>query len=779
MKNIAFVTFLFILCLVFLGIYQLDPPAAVSVSAPLVEFSSSRAIKHLEVIAKKPHPIGSAASAEVRNYIVQQLTTLGVKPEVQTTSVINEKWGTPFVAGNVANVIAKLEGTDRTKAVLFAAHYDSIAQGVGASDNGTAVVAMLENIRALKAGSPLKNDVIFLFTDGEESGLLGAKAFVDQHPFAKDVEVAFNFEARGNSGSSVMFETSDQNGWVIQEFAKAAVHPIGNSIFYTIYKILPNDTDLSIFKKAGWSALNFAYLKGFNYYHTFVDNLKNVDERSLQHQGEYILALSRHFGNLNLENTKDSDAIYFDILGLTLIHYPEAWVPPLTIFVTAFFVMVIMLGLKRRQLTIGGIILGFFAFLFTIFIASATVTLAWWVITTVHSGYQVFAQGDTYNSNFYLVGFVALTIAITSSLYTLFSKKISISNLAVAALLGWLILMIITSLFLPGTSYFFTFPLLFTLVGWGLIFAIEPITRLPKTVSDDSKKRINMGVRVTILSVCAIPGIILLTPTIYIIFLALTLSMSGAIAVLVGLQLGLLIPYITLFRNGNKFLLSRFALLISLGFIFAGSLTADFTAKYPKPNSILYGLNADTGKAIWASLDQKPDEWTSQFLSQNPQKVTLTEYLPTVSWQFLQNSASVVSLSPPDIQLLKDNVENSTRTVHLQITSPRKARILRVYADTKTEILEAAVNGKKIDINHTHNNTQNAWGLDYFAIPPEGIELTLSIKRSQPLKLKAVDQSEGLPKIPGKFTSRPNYMMPTAFGGGVSNSTLVSKSFTF
>ena len=71
---------------------------------------------------------------------------------------------------------------------------------------------MLETLRALKSSPPLKNDTVFLFTDGEEVGLLGATAFVKEHPWAKDIGVALNFEARGSSGPSFMFETSDGNG---------------------------------------------------------------------------------------------------------------------------------------------------------------------------------------------------------------------------------------------------------------------------------------------------------------------------------------------------------------------------------------------------------------------------------------------------------------------------------------------------------------------------------------------------------------------------------------
>lgn len=766
-KYFKYITFFFILSLVLLGIYQLNPPLAVGINAPLVEFSSGRAMNHLEVIAQKPHPIGSPKNTEVRDYILKELATRGLSPEVQKTTVVNPRGGYPIAAGSVHNLVARLEGTDNTKAILLAGHYDSVPNGPGASDDGAAVVAMLETLRALKAGSPLKNDVIFLFTDGEEAGLLGAKAFVDEHPWAKDVGLVLNFEARGNSGPAAMFETSSENGWLIKEFAKAATHPVANSLTSAIYKLLPNDTDLTIFKEAGFPGLNFAYINGVIYYHTLYDNLKNIDSRSLQHQGDYALALTRHFGNLDLENTQESDAVYFDIFGSALIHYSGAWVTPLTVCVVLLFVGVVLLGFRRKQLTFPGIALGFLAFLLSIISASVTVTLTWWTIRTLHSGYRWIPQGDTYNSNLYMISFVALAIAVTSGLYVWFRKKISVQNLTVGALLWWLILMVLTSLYLPGASYLFTWPLLFSLVGLGFIFA----SKHQKSILEK---------RFAVFSLYTIPGIILLVPTIYLIFVALTLNMSGAVIVMVVLLLGLLIPHLSLMTARNKWLLPAASILVSLSFIVAGSFTAGFDANHPKPNSIFYGLNADTGKAIWASADEQPDEWTSQFLSGNTEKVTLTEYLPTVPRKFLKSQAPVAPLVAPKIEPLSNDVRDGVRTVRMHITSPRQARIMRVYLDSKTEVLSALVNGKKIDNNHIRDRVdpRKRWGLNYFALTKEGIELTLKVKPTQPLVIRAVDQSDGLPKIPNQsFMTRPNNMMPTAFGFGVSDSTLVSKSY--
>ena len=141
----------------------------------------------------------------MRDHLVGQLRALGLDPQVQTATVARHepKWRGPAVAATVKNIVARLKGTANTRAVMLAAHYDSVPSGPGASDDGSGTVTLVETARALKAGPPLRNDVIFLITDGEELGLLGAQAFVSEHPWVKDGGLVLNFEARGACGPSL------------------------------------------------------------------------------------------------------------------------------------------------------------------------------------------------------------------------------------------------------------------------------------------------------------------------------------------------------------------------------------------------------------------------------------------------------------------------------------------------------------------------------------------------------------------------------------------------
>ena len=46
-----------------------------------------------------------------------------------------------------------------------------------------------------------------------------------------------------------MFETSEENGWLISQFAQAVNQPLATSLSMDIYQVLPNDTDLTVFKR--------------------------------------------------------------------------------------------------------------------------------------------------------------------------------------------------------------------------------------------------------------------------------------------------------------------------------------------------------------------------------------------------------------------------------------------------------------------------------------------------------------------------------------------------
>ena len=762
------VAVLFLPLLIAIAVFSLSrqqPPAAVGATAPLNTFSSGRAMNHLDALARAPHPIGSAEHTAVREYLLRELAALGVEPQVQTATAVNPRPEVPYVVADVQNVIGRLKGTEGGAAIMLVAHYDSVPTGNGASDNAAGVAALLETLRALKAEAPLKNDVIFLFSDGEEIGLLGAQAFVDSHAWARDVKLVLNFEARGSAGQSVMFETSEHNGRLISEFAAAAPHPSANSLMYEVYRLLPNDTDLSVFKRQYTPGLNFAFIDNAVNYHSTLDTISQIDERSLQHQGEYALALSRRFGNISLDALYGINAVYFDVLGLWLVHYAYGWALPLAVLALLLFAGVVILGIRRGHVNPGGMTGGFFVFLLTTATVVICSVIGWRWITGAHSGYKLMTLGETYNSNYYRIAFVALTVAITAVLYGFFGRKMRVGNLIVGALAWWLLPLLFTAFALPGGSFLFFWPLIFML---GAVFYVFKSKELHSLTSRHK----------LVIAVCAVPGVILIVPLVKLLFVSLSISFVGVVLVPLVLLLGLVVPLLIGDRE-TRWVLPATGVIVTATCIALGSWTAGFDSQHKQPNSVLYSLNSDTGKALWASNDEQPDTWTQQFFSNGDERKRLSDVFPMTSRLFMTGDAPALELSAPDARVLSDETNGELRNVRVLVRSTRRAPILAVYEESETEITNIKVNDASLRAPvFQKNGSRGKWGVRYFAAPEHGIELKIEAKAAQPIKLRLVDETYGLPETPtAPWRARPDSMMPAIIGYG--EAAFVSKSFSF
>ena len=238
-----------------------------------------------------PHLTGSAANAAVRARLIAELAKLGLRPEIDERFVC----GGGGRCARVVNVLARVPGEDPSqRAALLACHYDSVASGPGAADDGAGVAAALETARALLAAPRLPHDVWLLIDDGEEQALLGAEAFVRDAGARRSASLAVvNVEARGTTGPSLMFELSTGSAWLVAAAARVLPRPATNSIYYTLYQRLPNDTDLTVFKREGMEGVNFAFVGGPLRYHTPRDDLAHLDLGSLQHHGDNALAMVR------------------------------------------------------------------------------------------------------------------------------------------------------------------------------------------------------------------------------------------------------------------------------------------------------------------------------------------------------------------------------------------------------------------------------------------------------------------------------------------------------
>jgi len=317
-------------------------PSPLPADAPATEFSAARADAVLARLLgpEVPHPRGSPAAAAYRERLKAELARLGIPFEERTQDSCygRNRW---HFCGTVTNIRAlAIPGTG--KEVLLMAHTDSVPHGPGACDDGCGVATILETLRALKARGLANNrPVAALFTDGEESGLLGSAAYARDPVSRARTGVVVNVEARGNRGQSLLFQTSPGDAALIDLYARAAPHPAASSLYAEIYKILPSDTDLTPFLEAGATGANFAFIGGVQDYHTARDRRAAISPRSLQHEGENVLAMTASLARADPASLKSGDSIYVDLFTRWLPRLPRDWALPLS---GAVFVMIALAG---------------------------------------------------------------------------------------------------------------------------------------------------------------------------------------------------------------------------------------------------------------------------------------------------------------------------------------------------------------------------------------------------------------------------------------------------
>lgn len=299
----------------------LVPVPEVRTEADPSQFNAMRARVRLARILgdEQPHPADSLANDGVRERLLAEMRDAGLTPQVRDQMACNEiHKARGVVCARVRNVVATI-GPKTGRHLLLNAHYDSSVAGPGAGDAGVGVATLLEVASILK-DEPLRRPVTFLFNEGEELGLVGARAFLAD-PLSRAVDSLINLEARGVTGPVNMFETSVPNAAAVAAFARAVDRPVANSLATDVYRTMPNYTDVNSFEERGWLTLNFAMIGNETRYHSAGDNLAALDPRSLQHMGDQTLGVARELGR-GVPQAK-GDRIFMDVLGRWLVQLPQ------------------------------------------------------------------------------------------------------------------------------------------------------------------------------------------------------------------------------------------------------------------------------------------------------------------------------------------------------------------------------------------------------------------------------------------------------------------------
>lgn len=678
---------------------QLQQPLAVK-PADSAGFSAISAMGHISIMASEIHMSGTKENKKVKNYILSEFAKLDI-PTEEFIGHTKHSWGTGYVRlGRTENIIATIKGKSSDKAVMVVGHYDSVISSPGAADDVHSVACILEVAKLLKDAEH-ENDIIFLITDGEEQGLLGAKAFTETRDVS-NIGLVLNYEARGNSGASISFEWSDGNAWLVNQLRKVAHRPIANSMSFEIYKNLPNDTDFTFFKEAGLSGINHAFIDGFSYYHNPADTPENINQNSVQHTGENMYLLTKHFANTDISKTKTHNATFFNFFGFLII-YPSSWDIFLLIGLLGFVGYVLFLSFRHKNVSVKTFFISFALIIFSVLICLLVVYGLSKLLFMLYPQYNVFYAGQFYNHKWYIWVCIGITLIVNALILKGTYLKKHTESVKVAILLFLSLLTIVFFIYISTATYFLLYPTL----------TLAALVYLKIKVPSNSK-----GKFITY-ALSIIPFGIWL-PSIILFFLAFSI---------VGLPLPTILICFIVF--GSIILFDKLwtqtriieyvgALTIILG-LFVAHLYSNPTEEKPLPSSLFYNYNVTTGEAKWATEDKQINIGNESFLK----GATLSQIMlpqPRTYWNTKTSVEPHVSFP----KIVIDTTQSNT----VKVISDKEIYLTRLYLENTANVGALYINEQEV---YTERNSDQSITVDAYAMITDSLKIRI-VKKDESIQ---------------------------------------------
>ncbi|HEY2406037.1 MAG TPA: M20/M25/M40 family metallo-hydrolase [Polyangiaceae bacterium] len=694
------------------------PPAPLDARAPAASFSAARAIAMLSRVLgdQAPHPTGSPANDRVRERLMRELTNVGLTVEDRSGTTCGV-WGFCANVHDLVGVVPGSESRAQSGALMLAAHYDSVAAGPGAADDGAGIATLLEIARSLQQ-APAKHAVLFLFTDGEELGGLGARLFVERFSGLHGISAVINVEARGTTGPGILFETTEPNSELIARYASTASHPLSNSAAYTVYKALPNDTDLTIFRNHGLSGYNFAFIGGPARYHTAIDDLAHLDAGSVQSEGSAALALLRAV-DANVPAVTGENAVWFDVFGFTVVRWSQRdnlglWALTAILLTTALrlgwqarMLSAARLGLALTRLPLTLVLAVIFGFL--LMAGTARAAPANWIASP---------------ACLELCCLLATLTALALSAALIPANGDAVANFNADAI-WWTALSIFTSLRAPGTCYLFLLPALCAVLA-------AQLATFPRFAP------FAVWLRVALVALTAA----LWFPALYFVYDAIGINLPWLETSALALALSPLAALVPAFERRPYRIVAVCAGATLICALIAQRV-APFSANAPQRESLAYHLDADSGQARF--LVDASGGFISDALRRAGSFAAseIDPYPWFGGWgrKALAGPAPVIALPPPIATVLESSTSGAERHLLLHISSPRGA--VAVSLGWKTTATHVKLDGVQV----LPWRQGDAWVVTRCGDTVAGADVELTVAAGAPLDALVFDHSLELPGV--------------------------------
>jgi hypothetical protein len=697
-------------------------------------FSAGRAAADLDALATGPAVTGTPAGDAVRDRLVARLTALGLAPQVQRGTGLSVK-GQAAYAGRAENVVATLRGTaPGAGRVVVAAHYDTVAGSPGAGDDQASVAAVLEIARALTAGPPPRADVVFLLSDGEEAGQLGASLFARRTP---GPGVVVNGEGTGNAGRSVLLQLSPGAGPVVAAFA-AADHPAGDSVTPALFPLLPTGTDLDALAGGGYAGLTLASVDGRAYNHSPLDTPDRLDRSTLQQHGDTMLSLVRGFADRDgAPFQARTGATFVTVFGV-VVHYPDGALVPLVLLSLAIVLVYAMLARRQRGAVGPRLVAGSVLALVGLAVAAAAGAGLAQLLTTVVPGLAAMPSMEPYRPGLLRAAVAVLAAFVVLMWAGLLRRRVSRLGISFGTVLWLALLGSVLAGVAPGTAFVATLPAI--TAGLGGIAALLLGNERPRA---QLLAWVVGGLPAALLLLVQGAG-------------ALTGGLPQAsLAALLYAAAGLLLLPVVAFAVGRRTrIVPVLALLAAAGLVAAGLQADPFDATHPRPTALAYVADAGGG-AQWVSSDTVPPDWTRHY---TPEAGRIATPLP-VGVSRWRGAAPATGVPAPDATVTGTRPGPDGTTVTVRVRSLRGAGTLTVQSGRAVTAVDVTVDGDEpvrtqLVPGAPLEDPRFPFRLQLTDLPPAGATVDLTVAGQGPLELAVSDSTSGLETVPG-FTGRP------------------------
>lgn len=718
-------------------------------------------IKHVDRITQGPRAVGDYFHQDVQQHIIKHLQDMGLQVVRQRSTSYNPK---NKQAAPVANLMTTIPGSiPERPALLLMAHYDAAKfSGTGAADDASGVAAILEAVNAhLKSNQQAQNDIILLFTDGEEIGLLGALAFINERLDKHHIGLIINLEARGTAGPVMMWpETVGGNQAMIEAYAEANVPmPVTTSLHYEIYRLLPNDTDLSPFNQlAGINGFNLAYIDDHFNYHTSGDTLQNLSLDTLAQQAIQTHSMLKHFANTDLrELSSQNSLVYFTIPLLGMISYPTFYNWVLLGLIALFWLIGALSSSRTTATGQRNVLARAWPLLLSALLAYGYCWLVLAVVKWLAPVTLDVMQGFPYQGHAMMLSCLVGAAIITVAVYGSLNHSNRHQQLLMTVLWWWLLLVPLVS-YLPGAG----------LLIWPTVFASVMLVTAPRWPRFTEQ----LAPFLAVLSLLVMGSLLINLP------IALGVAALPMTAVLLAWLLALFVHLMGPMNGARQALI---LLALPVMYLLYEFLQKPLVSDHqPHPTSLSYLYDHELQSGHFFNYDVVMTGWHDELFnshaSEAAQQSFRQQYRKPV--RHLTTLTEPIALPPIGIQLTTPLLQKQHRAFTLTLEGHDNTEVIEIFATEPMTIHRLGIEGRLAMLDQPLNIQAGQRWLQYYFDNKKSIQLTMEISLEDAVAWQVQTHSTDLLEQPEfKLSPRPSHQIQKPFIK--SDNTIVVQSFTF